>query len=157
MMLYTLPRLALMPLFIVWFGIEEESKIALVVSLVVFVMLMNTYTGVRSVPVALVDEVRLMGGKTKDVIRHVYLQATLPWIITGVRISLVFALAGAIVGEMFAAKYGLGYLMTRYSNLFRSDGMVALLAIIAVVAIVLNGLLTLAERRLVFWTNANDD
>ena len=149
--LYTLPRLALLPLFVLWFGLGQGSKIALVVSLVFFSMLLNTYSGVREIDPRLRDAVRLMGGGRGAVVKEVLIPATLPWILAGLRVSLVFAVTGAVIGEMMAGQSGLGYLITARGQLFDTKGLLALLVIVAALAIVLNALITMAENRLTFW------
>jgi NitT/TauT family transport system permease protein len=149
--LYTLPRLALLPLFVLWFGLGQGSKVALVVSLVYFSMLLNTYSGVREIDQRLIDAVRLMGGGRWAVVKEVLVPATLPWILAGLRVSLVFAVTGAVIGEMMAGQDGLGYLITARGQLFDTTGLLALLVIVAILAIILNALITMAENRLTFW------
>ena len=104
MALYSMPRVALARSFVVWFGIGLASKIALAVSIVFFVMLINTYTGVVNVDRTLVNCVRTMGGSGWFLTRKVLLPSTVPWILSGLRISIGFALIGAVVGEMIIAE-----------------------------------------------------
>src|SRR5262249_8327683 len=118
MALYSMPRVALAPLFVVWFGIGLASKVALAVSIVFFVMLINTYTGVINVDRTLVNSVRTMGGGEWFLTRKVLLPSTVPWILSGLRISIGFALIGAVVGEMIIAERGLGRLIAYRSGLF---------------------------------------
>jgi NitT/TauT family transport system permease protein len=151
--LYTVPRLALLPLFVLWFGLDKSSKVALVVSLVYFSMLLNTYSGVREIDQRLVDAVRLMGGGRATILREVMLPSTMPWILAGLRVSLVFAVTGAVIGEMMAGSAGLGYLITARGQLFDTSGLLALLVIVAVITVVLNGAITALEKRLTFWKN----
>lgn len=149
--IYTVPRTALVGLFVIWFGLGEMSKIVLVVSLVFFSMLFNSHSGIANVDKHLVAAVRLMGGGAKDVIRHVYLPSAAPWIFAGLRISLIFALTGAIVGEMLASRDGLGFLLQGYAALFNTAGVFAVLVIVALFANLLSVLLNLAERVLIRW------
>jgi NitT/TauT family transport system permease protein len=150
--LYTLPRLALLPLFVLWFGIGEGSKVALVVSLVFFSMLLNTYSGMRGVDRSLVDAVRLMGGGRWAVLREVTLPAIAPWLVAGLRISLVFAVTGSVVGEMMVSKEGLGFLLIQKSGTFDTAGVLAILVIVAVVANVLDVLFSAVEKRARRWS-----
>jgi NitT/TauT family transport system permease protein len=149
--LYTMPRLALFPLFVLWFGLGMPSKIALVVSLVYFSMLLNTYAGVREVDRRLIDTVKLMGGGRWTVAREVIVPSILPWLLAGLRVSLVFAVTGAVIGEMLAGQEGLGYLITARGQIFDTPGMLALLAIVAIMAVLLNGAIGMLERWLTFW------
>jgi len=154
--IYTLPRVALVGLFIIWFGIGTDSKTALVVSLVFFSMLFNTHRGVTLIDRRLIDNVRLMGGGRWTVVRQVYLPGTMPWIFSGLRISLIFSVTGAVVGEMLGSLGGLGYLLANYQNAFDSAGMFAVLVLIAVFANVLNVIFGLAERRVLRWSPTRD-
>lgn len=146
--LYALPRVALAPLFVLYFGIGVASKVALVVSLVFFIMLLNTRAGVRSVDVDLIHAVRTMGASRKFLLRKVILPGTVPWILSGARISIVFALMGAVVGEMLIARRGLGRLVAVASNLFDTAGIFSILVIMAFIAVVLNWILSTVERRM---------
>jgi NitT/TauT family transport system permease protein len=152
---YTLPRLALLPLFVLWFGIGEASKVALIVSLVFFSMLLNTYSGMRGIDRHLVDAVKLMGGRRRDVLRQVILPSITPWLVAGARISLVFAVTGAVVGEMMVSEAGLGYVLTQRSNAFDTTGVLAILVIVAIIANLLNAIFSWIELRATRWSRAN--
>jgi NitT/TauT family transport system permease protein len=152
--LYTLPRIALVSLFIMWFGLGVQSKIVLVVSLVFFSMLFNTYSGVRNIERRLVHNVRLMGGSRRTLTREVYLPGIMPWIFSGLRISLVFAVTGAVVGEMLGSYKGLGFLLAQYQNAYVSAGVFAMIVVIAVFAMLLSWILAQVERRLVRWNSS---
>ena len=93
------PRIALAPLFIVWLGIGLASKVAMVVSLVFFIIFFSTYAGLRDVDVNLVNHVRVMGGTRADLMRHVLLPSALTWIFASLRACVGFAVIGAIIGE----------------------------------------------------------
>lgn len=149
--LYTLPRVALISLFILWFGVGPNSKVALVASLVFFSMLFNAYAGVRSIERKLIDNVRLLGGRRRDILRQIYLPGTAPWLFAGLRISLVFAVTGAVVGEMLASRNGLGYVLQQRTSLFDAKGTISMLVIIAILATLLSGVIGLVERYAVRW------
>ncbi|MGE3271283.1 MAG: ABC transporter permease, partial [Chloroflexota bacterium] len=107
--LNSLPRVALAPLFIIWFGIGLPSKVILAFSLVVFPVLINTYQGVRGVDRDLVDMLRTMQASPWMVARRVTIPSTLPWIFAGLRIGLGMSLIGAVVGELVGSSRGVGY------------------------------------------------
>jgi NitT/TauT family transport system permease protein len=151
MALYSMPRVALGPLFVVWFGIGLASKIALAVSIVFFVMLINTHMGVTNVDRTLVNSVRTMGGGGWFMTRKVLLPSTVPWILSGLRISIGFALIGAVVGEMIIAERGLGRLIAYRSGLFDVTGVFAVMVVLAIMAVVFNEILKFFERRLTHW------
>lgn len=148
---YSLPRVALAPLFIMWFGIGVPSKVMLAISIVFFILLINTYVGVQNVDRDLVNAVRTMGASPRFVTRRVILPSCIPWIFSGLRISMGLALTAAVVGEMLAAQYGLGFLLARASGTFDTTGIFTVLIILAVLAVLLYAGMTRLERRLLHW------
>lgn len=108
---YGLPKLALAPLFILWFGIGIESKIAVVVSIVFFIEYYATLSGVRSLDARLVQMAQLVGANERQVARHVVFPGAVPNIFAGLRISLPIAISVAVVTELISSNRGLGYLV----------------------------------------------
>src|SRR5262249_46325322 len=100
MALYSLPRVALAPLFIVWFGIGLESKIFMVVTMVVFVAFYNTYQGVRGIDPELLEMTRSFRAPWAARLRWAVLPAIAPWILTSLRLSIALALIGAVIAEL---------------------------------------------------------
>jgi NitT/TauT family transport system permease protein len=148
---YSMPRLALIPLFILWFGIGFETKVIFTALLVFFPIFMNTLSGTRSVDTDLIDVLRVMGASRVDTIAKVLVPAALSWVFAGLRISAPYALIGAIVAEMFTSNVGLGYLISKSANQFDTAGLFATLLVTTVLALVLNQLVALAEARLLRW------
>ncbi|WP_432503150.1 ABC transporter permease [Kineococcus arenarius] len=157
MALYSIPKVALAPLFIVWFGIGTEMKVLLAAVTVFFLVFLNTAAGVHEVDRALIDAVRLMGGNRRDVALKVVLPASLTGLITGLRVSIPYALIGAVIGELVASNRGLGYLISASSAQFDTDGVFATLIVLSVVAAVLNTLVGLLGRRANRWKPLGDD
>jgi NitT/TauT family transport system permease protein len=151
MALYSLPRVALAPLFLVWFGIGEGSKVALAASLVYFVMLLNTYTGVREIDQTLINAVRTMGASSSFITRRIQLPAAMTFIFAGLRVSIGLALIGTIVGEMIAGRFGLGQMIAKAANMFDTAQVFGIVIVLAVLAVVLNETMKLLERRLMRW------
>jgi NitT/TauT family transport system permease protein len=149
--LYSTPRLALAPLFIIWFGIGPASKIALVVSLCYFIMLLNTYAGLTNVDPRLLNQVRMMGGGTWFIFRKVSLPASIPWLLAGTRVGLGFALIGAVVGELIISEHGLGLRISRASGLFDTTTVFAYLIVVAVLGMILDQIVRLLEQALASW------
>ncbi|WP_454689145.1 ABC transporter permease [Achromobacter aloeverae] len=149
--LYSLPKVALAPLFILWFGIGMESKIALTVVIVFFLVLFNAYAGVRSANRELIDIVRLMGAGTAGVMWRVVLPSALTMIFLGLRISVPYALIGAVVGEMMASNRGIGFLIVQATGQFDTTGAFAAFVILIVLSMVLNGLVRGVERHVLRW------
>jgi NitT/TauT family transport system permease protein len=149
--LNALPKVALAPLFVLWFGLGIDSKIALAAALVLFLVFLNTFAGVRQVDQDLVDGARLMGATRIQVITKVILPSALSWLFVGLRVSVPYALIGAVLGEMIASNRGLGYLVQFSGAQFDTAGVFAVLIVIALVAMVLNYLVDAVQMRLERW------
>lgn len=149
--LYALPRLALMPLFIVWFGIGDGSKLALVVSVVFFLVFYPTYTGARDVDPQLKDRLRLMKASPLQVHRKVTVPAAMTFIVSGLSISAPYALVVAVTAEMFSSNEGLGFLLLNSSRQYNTAGVFASMALMMLLGICLTGLVKLLEARLLKW------
>lgn len=155
--LYAIPRLALIPLFLLWFGLGIESKIALVFILVFFMVFYNTYSGVRDVDQELIDVLRVMKASSWDVHTKVTIPSAMNWIIAGLRLSVPYALVGAVTGEMIASNRGMGYLIIRSSGQFYTAGVFAGIVVLMCMALVLTGLVSILEKRLLRWKPKVDD
>lgn len=149
--LNSLPRFALGPLFILWFGIGLMSKVALVFSLVVFIVFTNTAAGARSVDTDVITVSRLLGASRWDIVRKVMLPSTFPWTVAGMRLSIAYAVAGAVVGEMFASQKGIGNWIVAGSGVFNTAEIFAGLIVIAVIAGVIDLVGRVIERRVLRW------
>jgi sulfonate transport system permease protein len=149
--LYTLPRIALAPLFILWFGIGETSKVALVFSLAVFLMLLNTYQGVKSVDADLIDSVKTMGASRVFLARRVIIPSAIPWIVAGLRLSAIYGIGGAVVGEMLLAQQGLGVNLVLASNNFDTAGVFVILLVLGILGFIINVGISTLERFLLKW------
>jgi NitT/TauT family transport system permease protein len=153
--LNVLPRIALAPLYVLWFGIGSASGIALVVSLVFFTALLNTISGTRAVEPSHMTIARLYGAGRRDIIQKVVLPATVPWIITAGRLSLAHALAGAIIAEMFLGQQGLGYLIAQGSGVFNMGVVFAAIFASLIIAVIAAWLGDLLENHLLRWRVSN--
>ncbi len=149
--LNSLPRVALAPLFILWFGIGATSKVVLAFSLVVFILLVNTYAGAKNVDQDLVIIARLLGANRRQLTTKVILPASVPWIFAGLRLGLAYALIGAVVGEVIVAQAGLGFLISYSAGVFNTTGVFSALIILMVIAMLLNEAMKAAERTLLRW------
>lgn len=137
MALYAIPNVALAPLFIVWFGIGIDMKIILAAVSVYFLVFLNTASGVRQVDRGLIDAVRLMGGTRRDIALKVVLPASMSGLLTGLKVSIPFALIGAVIGELVASNQGLGYLVNQSAAQFNTAGVFAAVAVLAALALTL--------------------
>jgi NitT/TauT family transport system permease protein len=148
---YSLPKVALAPLFILWFGIGMTSKVVLTSAIVFFLVFYNTFAGVRAVDQDLVDVVRLMGGGRDAVLRRVVLPSSATWIFNGLKIAVPYALIGAVVGELTASDRGIGFILKRASGTFDTAGVFAALFILMIVATILNQTVMHFERHTARW------
>ena len=148
---YSIPKVALAPLFLVWFGIGLEMKIVLAAVTVVFIVFFNTLAGVRNVDRDLVDAVWLMGAKPRDVLLKVLVPSAMSWALTGVRIAIPYALIGAIIGELIASNRGIGYLIESSASGYDTAGVFAALIVLTVLAMLLNAVVDEVDRRISKW------
>jgi NitT/TauT family transport system permease protein len=149
--LYSIPKIALAPLFIIWFGIGIESKIAVSASIVFFVIFLNTFAGVRDVNPIFVNSTRIMGGNEADVLRFVIVPSAASWVITGLKVSVPYALVGTVIGEFMSANRGIGFLISQATGLFDTTSVFAGLMTLAVVGAVINIALRRLEDRVLRW------
>jgi NitT/TauT family transport system permease protein len=156
MALYAIPKVALAPLFIVWFGIGMHMKVLLAAATVFFLVFLNTAAGVREVDRGLVDAVRLMGGSRWQVIRKVVLPSSMTGVLTGLKVAVPYALIGAVIGELVASNRGLGYLINDAAAQFDTAGVFATLVVLSVIAGLLNIVVNLIGKRVNRWKPIDD-
>ena len=148
----TLPKIAIAPLILIWFGVGLESKVVIAATVSFFPMLVNTIVGLKSTPQDKIDLMRSLsasrGGRSS---RYVRLPEALPFIFAGLNIGIVLSVLGAIVAEFVGAKAGLGYLILQMNYNMDIAGMFAALVVLGIMGIVLNSAMTFARRRIVFW------
>ncbi len=146
---YSLPRIALAPLFILWFGIGLSSKVMMAFSFVVFIFLLNTMQGLREVDRDLVDLMRSMRASPAFIARRVQLPSMLPWLFAAARISVGLALIGSVLGELLGANRGLGWYVEHAGGRLDTTGVFAGLAALMVIAVGMNQTVNLLERWIV--------
>ncbi|WP_328916613.1 MULTISPECIES: ABC transporter permease [unclassified Streptomyces] len=152
--LNALPRIVLAPIFLIWFGLGPASKVASAVVLVFFPVFFNAFQGAREVDRDLVANARILGASNRRVTLQVVIPSATSWIFTSLHVSFGFALIGAIVGEYIGATKGLGLLVASSQGTFNAAGVYAAMVILAVVALLAEGLLTFLEKRLFRWKPA---
>ncbi len=154
MAIYGVPRIALAPLFIVWFGIGLTSKIWLAGMMAFFLSFFNTYTGVGGVEPGLVNVARVMGASRLDVMTKVVLPAASPWIIAGLRVSVPYALVAAVVGEIVMSTEGVGYRIILATQRFDITGTMTGVVVLMLIVMLANFALDRLESRLLRWRPA---
>ena len=150
-LLNSFPRLTLAPLFIVWFGFGMAPKIVLVALFIVFICFFNTYRGLLEVDKEILDRARLFGASRWQITQHIYLPAAFSWIIAGLRASVGFALIGAVVGEYIGGDAGVGFLIMQGQHRLRMREVLAGLALLLVIAAVIDIALRQIESRSLRW------
>lgn len=153
-MLRTLPFLALVPLLILWFGIGETPKIALVALGTAFPIYLNLFAGIRSVEPRLAEMGRVFGLDRAGLLRHVVLPGALPSALVGLRYSLGVAWLSLVVAEQVNANAGIGYLINDARDFLRTDVILVGLALYALLGLGADALVRLLERRLLAWRPA---
>ncbi len=149
--LYATPRIALLPLVMIWFGIGIASKIAIVFLGAIFPILVNTITGVRTMNADFVKVARSFGSTDRQLFLTVALPSSIPMLLTGLRLGLAHALVGIVVGEMYGAQHGIGFMIAVAGARFQTDKVMVGIIIIAGAGIALTELLRLIERRFERW------
>ena len=149
--LYATPRIALLPLLMIWFGIGIMSKIAIVFLGAIFPILVNTITGVRTLHADFVKVARSFGASDRQIFLTVALPSSVPLLLTGPRLGLGHALVGIVVGEMYGATHGLGFLIATSGARFQTDKLMVGILLIAAAGVALTELLRLIERRFERW------
>jgi NitT/TauT family transport system permease protein len=155
--LYATPRIALLPLVVIWFGIGIASKVAIVFLGAIFPILVNTITGVRTIEADFVKVARSFGASDRQMFLTVVLPSAVPMLLTGLRLGLGHALVGIVVGEMYGATQGLGYLIAVAGARFQTDRVMVGIILIAGLGITLTELLRAIERRFERWRPVRRD
>ena len=150
-MLNSIPRLALAPMLIIWFGIGEASKVALVVGLIFFIMLINTRSGMQATDPDVEKVVIVLTASRLQLLMKVSLPSAVPSILGGLRLSISFGLLAAVAGEIIAAKAGLGQLINWAAQMFDMSAIWAVIFSLALMAAMLDFLLSRLESKLLKW------
>jgi NitT/TauT family transport system permease protein len=148
---YSIPRVALTPLLIIWFGIGINSKIAVVFLGAIFAIVINTAAGVRNLDPALIKAARSFGASDAQLFRTVVLPGSVPFILTGLRLGLGHALTGVVVGELVAAQAGVGLMMATAGATFQTSKVFVGLVIFATTGVVMTNILSRIEQRFQSW------
>ncbi|MCC6473016.1 MAG: ABC transporter permease [Burkholderiales bacterium] len=148
---YGAPKLALAPLFILWFGIGIESKVALVGVTVFFIVYFSTLSGIRALDTRLVQMAQVMDANEHAVARHIVFPGAVPYIFTGLRIAMPYSIGGAVIAELISANRGLGYLVQLRAMNYDTTGIFVALAATTCIVFLGNWLVNALERFLLRW------
>ncbi|HEV7372965.1 ABC transporter permease [Arenibaculum sp.] len=151
MLLNAVPRVILAPLFVIWFGIDLSSKIALSLVLVSVLVFFAVYGGIKEVDRRLVERVQTLGGGRWVLLREVYVPSVTAWVMGNLKVAVGFAFTGAVVGEFVASTRGLGYLLQFAQSTYNAGLTLGLVILIMAFVLVLFSLSERVERRLLRW------
>jgi ABC-type nitrate/sulfonate/bicarbonate transport system permease component len=149
--LFPVPKIALLPLLILWFGIGESSRIATIALGVFFPMAVSTYAGVDSVPRNLIRMAQSFDVPFASIVRNVVVPATLPSVLSGLRISASIALILVVSAEMIGANTGIGALLLASGNLMQTEKLMAAIVAISVLGLLIGACISWLERVLLAW------
>lgn len=149
--LQVVPKVAFVPIFVIWFGFGATSKIIIAAILAFFPIMLNVMLGVRSVDRGHRDVMQGLGASRLQTFRDLELPSTLPYVFAGAEVAIVFAVIGAIVGEYLGGSEGLGYLVVSSLNSLNAPRLFAVIILLAVLGTVLYGAVTTAKRLVIPW------
>ena len=147
----TVPKIALAPLFVVWFGFGLTSKVVVTALVCFFPMLVNVIEGLRSAKPAELDLLASLGASKAEVFRFVRLPSSLPFVFAALDIGIVLSVIGAVVGEFVGAEAGLGYQLLQYNYQFRMASSFAVLVTLSVMGLTGHYAIRMLQRRLMSW------
>lgn len=150
--LQTVPKIAIAPILVLWFGFGIGSKIVIAATVALFPILVNTIEGLSNADEGRIDLLRSLGGTRWQVFRMVKFPSALPFIFAGLGAGIVLSLLGAVVGEFVGARAGLGSLILQVNARLDTAAVFAILTVLGLIGITLNLLLRLVQDRVVFWT-----
>jgi ABC-type nitrate/sulfonate/bicarbonate transport system permease component len=149
--LMSAPTTAFVPVLIMWFGLGVESRIAVVFLFAVFVIIINTMTGVKQVDSVLVEMARSFGAKEKEIFFKIILPAAMPAIMAGVRLGMGRAVKGMVTAEMLLTLTGIGAMIMQYGSSFATDSLFAVILTILIIAMITMRAVQWLDRRLTGW------
>lgn len=145
------PRVALLPLIVIWIGIGLASKVAIVFLGAVFPIIFNMMTALRTLDASIVRMARSFGAQDGQIFRTIALPASVPFLIAGLRLGAGRGLVGIVVGELYAATAGVGFLIAQFGATFQTDRVFVGVLIITLGGVSLDVVLRFLERRFELW------
>lgn len=149
--LYSTPNVALLPLIMIWFGLGISSKIALVFLGAFFPILINTISAVNNLDQDYVKLAKSFGAKDFYIFQNITIPASMPFIMTGIRIGVARGIIGMVIGEFFVSNKGLGYLITFYGSTFQTSKLLAVVLIVVIISLLTKEGIGIIERKFQTW------
>jgi NitT/TauT family transport system permease protein len=153
--LYATPTVALVPLLVLWFGIYLKAKVIVVFLFAIFPILINTYQGVRECDKNILEVARSFRASERRVWQDVLLPFAIPYIAAGIRLAIGRGLVGMVIAEFYTTISGLGFMITRYANVFEMDKTLVPVIVLMALGVSLTSTLKWVERRIAPWSQAN--
>lgn len=153
----TIPKVAIAPLFVIWFGYGMTSKVIITATIAFFPALANTIVGLRAAPADQIELLRAFTATRWQIFRMARVPHALPYVFAGLDVSIVLSVIGAVVGEFVGAQAGLGYLILQRTFSMDTAGMFAILILLSAMGIVLHAVMKYARKRVVFWLETQKD
>jgi NitT/TauT family transport system permease protein len=151
LMFQAIPKVALIPLIMVWFGLGLASKVVSAALIAFFPLMVNTVAGLRSADEDRVNLMRSLAASKWQIFRMLQLPNAMPFVFAGLEVAMIFALIGAIVAELISAQQGLGMMLQSLSFTMDVAGQFSILIILAVLGVLLNGAISAVKRSVLFW------
>jgi len=155
--LYSIPSVALVPLIVLWAGYETTAKVIILFLFAFFPMVINTYQGVKSVDLKLLEVGRAFRCSERQLWTNIVLPGALPFIVTGIRLAVGRGMIGMVLADLYTAISGIGYLIVRSAATFQVDKMFVPIVTLGLLGVTLTALLRLAERHVAPWTAASQE
>lgn len=149
----TVPKIALAPLFVIWFGFGLTSKVVMTALVCFFPMIVNVIAGLRAADQNQIEMLRSLSASRFQTFRKVQVPSALPFIFAGLDIGIVFAVIGAVVGEFVGAQAGLGYLLLQYIYDFNTAGLFGAMLTLSAMGLIGHFIVRLLQRRFAFWSD----
>lgn len=153
--LYVVPRIALIPLIIIWAGLGIPAQIIVIFGTTVFPILLSTYAGVKNVESRLIETAFAFGASEKQLFFKVIIPGSVPFIMSGLRLGIGQAVIGMIVAQMFLGIAGMGFMLTNYGNQFATDYVFVVVLSLAALGIILTEIVKFIERQFNHWRPDN--
>jgi len=155
--LYSIPSVALVPLIVLWAGYETTAKVIILFLFGFFPMVINTYQGVKSVDVKLLEVGRAFRCSERQLWANIVLPGALPFIVTGIRLALGRGMIGMVLADLYTAISGIGYLIVRTASTFQVDKMFVPIVTLGLLGVTLTALLRVVEKKVAPWTAASQE
>ena len=151
------PKISLAPLFILWFGLGLESKIALIILVVFFPIMVNQVTAIRSIDKNVINLMKVLNVSKFKRFIYIELPYSLEAIISGVKVAMTHAIVGAVIGEMIGAKAGLGYLLTLGNEVYDISLVLSSVFVLSLIGLILYLVAEVIEKKVLYWKDFGKD